>query len=176
VFVALTLLPVVILYLFAMQFLSDTIEGWMDTRAEQALADSIELGQMFLDLRTRDARDEIRRLAEQIDPGDEDRLFRRLLRHVSSAGPTDLAVLDGSGSATVSASIDPGRIVSQRPGDFALTQALEDEEYAAAEPFADGIRIRVLRTLGSPTLGGDTLILQAIYPLPAQFSELADRI
>ncbi|WP_376693648.1 sensor histidine kinase [Wenzhouxiangella sp. EGI_FJ10409] len=176
VFVALTLPPVVILYLFAIQFLSDTIDGWMDTRAEQALADSIELGQMFLELRTRDVRDEIRRLAQQLDTGDEDRLFRQLLRQVSSAGPTELAVLDASGSATVSASIEPGRIVSERPGDFALSQALQDEEYAAAEPGEDGILIRVLRNLGSSTLGGDALLLQAIYPLPSEFGELAGRI
>lgn len=176
VFVALTLPPVVILYLFAIQFLSDTIDGWMDTRAEQALADSIELGQMFLDLRTRDVRNEIGRLAEQLDTGDEDRMFRQLLRHVSSAGPTDLSVVDASGSSTVSASIDPTRILSERPGDFALSQALEDEEYAAAEPTEDGIRIRVLHSLGNRTLGGDTLLLQAIYPLPEAFSELAGRI
>jgi len=176
VFIALTLPPVVILYLFAIQFLSDTIDGWMDTRAEQALADSIELGQMFLDLRTRDVRDEIERLAQQLDTDDEDRLFRQMLRHVSSAGPTELSVLDASGSATVSASIDPGRILPERPGDFALSQALQDDEYAAAEPTEDGIRIRVLHALGGPSLGGDTLILQALYPLPAEFSELAGRI
>ncbi|MEE4302952.1 MAG: ATP-binding protein [Wenzhouxiangella sp.] len=176
VFVALTLPPVVILYLFAIQFLSDTIDGWMDTRAEQALADSIELGQMFLELRTRDVRDEIGRLADQLDTGDEDRLFRQLLRHVSSAGPTDLSVVDASGSSTVSASIDPGRILPERPGDFALSQALQDEEYAAAEPTEDGIRIRVLHSLGNRTLGGDTLLLQAIYPLPEAFSDLAGRI
>jgi len=176
VFVALTLLPVVILYLFAIQFLSDTIDGWMDTRVEQALADSIELGQMFLELRTRDVREDIGRLAEQLDTGDEDRMFRQLLRHVSSAGPTDLSVVDASGASTVSASIDPGRILPERPGDFALSQALQDEEYAAAEPSEDGIHIRVLRTLGARTLGGDTLILQAIYPLPEEFSDLAGRI
>jgi nitrogen fixation/metabolism regulation signal transduction histidine kinase len=176
VFVALTLPPVVVLYLFAIQFLSDTIDGWMDTRAEQALADSIELGQMFLELRTRDVRDEIEQIADRLDTGDEDRLFRQLLRNVSSAGPTDLTVLDASGRSTVSASIDPGRIVSDRPGDFALSQALEDGEYAAAEPDGSGIRIRVLHRMGTPLLGGDTLVLQALYPLPEAFSELAGRI
>jgi nitrogen fixation/metabolism regulation signal transduction histidine kinase len=176
VFVALTLPPVVILYLFAIQFLSETIDGWMDAETEQALADSIELGQMFLELRTRDVRDEIDALAGRLDTGDEDRLFQQLLREVSSAGPTELAVLDASGSAEVIASIDAGRIVADRPGDFALSQVLEDDEYAAAEPTEDGILIRVLRDLGSPTLGGETRILQALYPLPDAFSDLAGRI
>ncbi|NEZ04465.1 HAMP domain-containing protein [Wenzhouxiangella sp. XN201] len=176
VFVTLTLPPVVILYLFAIQFLSDTIDGWMDIAAEQALADSIELGQMFLDLRTRDARDEIARISGRLDMGDEDRLFRQLLSQVSSSGPTELSVLDASGSARVSASINPGRIVTDRPNDFALSQALDDQEYAAAEPVEGGIRIRVLNDLGRQTLDGETLILQALYPLPEEFSELAGRI
>jgi nitrogen fixation/metabolism regulation signal transduction histidine kinase len=176
VFVTLTLPPVVILYLFAIQFLSDTIDGWMDIAAEQALADSIELGQMFLDLRTRDARDEIARISRGLDMGDEDRLFRQLLSQVSSSGPTELSVLDASGSARVNASINPGRIVTDRPNDFALSQALDDQEYAAAEPVEGGIRIRVLNNLGRQTLDGETLILQALYPLPEEFSELAGRI
>jgi len=176
VFVALTLPPVVILYLFAIQFLSNTIDGWMDIATEQALSDSIELGQMFLNLRTRDVRDEIGRLTDRLDTSDEDRLFRQLLRQVSSSGPTELSVLDASGSSQVSASIDPGRIVPDRPGDFALSQSLENGEFAAAEPTSDGIRIRVLHDLGPRSLGGDRLLLQALYPLPDEFSDLAGRI
>ncbi|QKK01585.1 MAG: HAMP domain-containing protein [Pseudomonadota bacterium] len=176
VFVSLTLPPVVILFLFSIQFISDTIDGWMDADAEHALANSIELGQMFLSLRTRDVRNEIDRLSSRLDVADEDRLFEQLLSQVRSAGPTELSVLDASGRARVTASIEPGRIVADRPGDFALAQALQDEEYAAAEPAADGIQIRVLRQLEPAVFGGGALVLQAIYPLPEEFSELAEGI
>lgn len=176
VFVVLTLPPVVILYLFATQFLSDTIDGWMDIQAEQALADSIELGQMFLELRTRDARGEIAELAQFLDTDDEDRLFQQLVRRVSSAGPTDLSVLDAGGSTLASASIRPGRLFSEPPSDFALGQALRDSEYASAEPGPEGIRIRVLYNFGDRLLGSEPLVLQAIYPLPEQFGDLAERI
>lgn len=176
VFVMLTLPPVIILYLFAIQFVSDTIEGWMDVRTEQALSNSIELGQMFMDIRTREVRDQIRRLSENLQLGDEDRLFRQLLREVSTAGPTELAVLNASGRSEVSVNIDPGRMIADRPGDFALVRALEDGEYAAAEPAEPGIKIRVLRSLGSPVLGAEPMVLQAIYPLPDEFSHLAGDI
>jgi hypothetical protein len=143
VFVILTLPPVVVLYLFAIQFMTDTIDGWMDVEAEQALADSIELGQMFMDIRTREVRGQITRLAERLDLSDDDRLFGQLLRQISSAGPTELSVLDGGGRAEVMVSIDPGLLVADRPNDFALVQALQNQEYAAAEPTEDGIQIRV---------------------------------
>ena len=176
VFVVLTLPPVVILYLFAIQFMTDTIDGWMDVEAEQALSDSIELGQMFMDIRTREVRGQINRLAQRLDLSDEDRLFTQLLREVSSAGPTELAVLDAGGRAGVMVSIDPGRLVADRPNDFALVQALQNREYAAAEPTEDGIQIRVLRRVGTAMLGAEPQVLQAIYPLPAGFSSLAGNI
>jgi nitrogen fixation/metabolism regulation signal transduction histidine kinase len=176
VFIALALPPVVILYMFAIQFLNETIQGWLDVETEAALSDSIELGQMFMSMRTREASSRLSRMVAMLDLEDEDRLFRQLLREVSAAGPTELAVLDASGQARVSVNIDPGQLVVDLPSSFALTQALENQEYAAAEPEDDGIQIRVLRTVGPATLGARPMILQAIYPLPPEFSDLAESI
>ncbi len=176
VFVALALPPVVILYLFSIQFLSETVEGWLDVETEHALSDSIELGQMFMDLRTREVSGQLSRLAGQLVLDDEDLLFRQLLREVSASGPTELTVFNASGQAQVSVNIDPGRLLADLPGSFALVQALENQSYAAAEADEDGIKIRVLTSLGSPALGASPLVLQAIYPLPTEFSHLAGRI
>ena len=173
VFTVLALPPVVILYLFAIQFLTDTVEGWLDVDAERALAQSIELGQMFLDLRTREVSGQVQRLADQLDLDDEEWLFRQLLRQVSASGPTELAVLNAGGQPQVSVNIDPARLTPELPSSFALVQALDNQSYAAVEPYEDGIRIRVLVLLGPPRLGASPLILQAIHPLPRDFSGLA---
>ncbi len=175
-FIGLAVPPVMILYLFAIQFLGQTIEGWLDVQTERALADSIELGQMFIDLRSREASAQLTRLAGQLELDDEDLLFRQLLRQVSAAGPTELAVLSASGQARVVVNIDPAVILPALPGSFALAQARQQQEYAAAEPHEDGIRIRVLRSLGPQRLGAAPQFLQAIYPLPPEFSRLAENI
>ena len=175
-FIALALPPVVVLYLFALEFLSDTISGWLDVEAEQALADAIELGQMFMDVRSREVRLQVGRVSADLSVAEPDRWFDQLLDHVSSAGPTDLAVLDASGRALVSVSIDPLRLVADIPSSFALSQALDNQEYATAEPAQGGLQIRVLRLLDSPGLGAPPRILQAIYPLPADFTVLASSI
>jgi len=175
-FIALALPPVVVLYLFALEFLSDTISGWLDVEAEQALADAIELGQMFMDVRSREVRLQVGRIGADLSLSDEERWFDQLLDQVSSAGPTDLAVLDASGRAVVSANIDPLRLAVDIPSSFALAQALENQEYATAEPGQSGLQIRVLRRLDTPGLGAPPRILQAIYPLPAEFTELAGSI
>jgi len=175
-FIALALPPVVVLYLFALEFLSDTISGWLDVEAEQALAAAIELGQMFMDVRSREVRLQVGRIGNELTLTDEQRWFDQLLRNVSSAGPTDLAVLDASGRALETVSIDPLRLAANIPSSFALAQALENQEYATAEPGPDGLQIRVLRLLDMPGLGAPPRILQAIYPLPADFTVLAGSI
>ena len=175
-FTALALPPLFVLYLFSVQFLSDTVDGWLDVDTEAALADSITLGQLFLDLRTREVSGQLGRLERQLLLDDDDRLFRDLLRQVSAAGPTELAVMDRTGRSQVMASIDPGQLLADRPSSFAISQALESGQYAAAEAEGGSIRIRVLRRLENPGLGAEPLLLQAIYPLPDEFAALAGRI
>jgi nitrogen fixation/metabolism regulation signal transduction histidine kinase len=176
IFVALALPPVVVLYLFSLEFLSETVSGWLDVEAEQALADSIELGQMFMDVRTRQAQQQIGRLGAELRLEDDDQLYDQLLAAVSSAGPTELAVLESSGLPRLTVSIDPTRLVADQPSGFALAQALTNEQYATAEPGDQGLQIRVLQVLDVAVLGAQPQLLQAIYPLPDDFSGLADSI
>ncbi len=176
VFSALALPPVVILYLFAVQFLTETVEGWLDVQTEQALADSVELAQLFIELRTREVRGEVERLARELDVDDEDLLFRQLLRRVSAAGPVELSIINSAGRAELSVNIDPGELLADLPSSFALSQAIDNLDYAAAERAEDGLKIRVLRRLPTAPLGAGPLVLQAIYPLPEEFSDLAGQI
>ncbi len=176
VFIALALPPVVILYLFALEFLNETVEGWLDVEVESALADSIELGQLFINLRTREVSEQLTRLAGQLELEDDDRLFEQLLAEVSAAGPIELSLIDASGRARLAVNIDPGQLSADLPGSLALSQALEQGQYAAAERRAGRIAVRALVTVDQGGFGAPRRLLQGIYPLPADFSGLADRI
>jgi PAS domain S-box-containing protein len=177
VFIALALPPVVVVYLFSVEFLYNTVEDWFDTGAEPALADSIELGQLFLDRRTRQARSELARIAAGVPPpGDEDALLDYLFSRVSSAGPVELATLTPAGRVETLVHIDPQRIVADLPSAFALAQAARGGEYSAAEPTAEGLQVRVLIPLEAGFGEAPERILQGIFPLPENFNELAGRI
>lgn len=177
VFIGLALPPVVVVYLFSLEFLGNTVEGWFDTGAEPALADSIDLGQMFLDLRTRQARDQLARIAAGMPRlGDEDELLDYLFARVSSSGPTELTLLTPSGRVENLVHIDPQRMVSDLPSAFALNQAARGDEYSAAEAGERGLRIRVLVPVQAVPGRTPEHILQGIFPLPQNFSELATSI
>ena len=145
-FLVLSLPPALIVYFFSAYFLTRTVDSWFDVGVESALADSLTLGQQFLENRTMEVRNQVRRIGREIDnPADDvDAVRRTLLRRVSTAGPLELSVLATDGRLVTSANINMQADLPERPGDYALSQALDQGEYAAAEPVADGIlRIRV---------------------------------
>jgi len=176
-FLVFSLPPALIVYFFSAYFLTRTIDNWFDVEVEQALQDSLSLGQAFLDRRTLEARNQALELGDGAPlEGDRADLRDYLLDNVSASGPVDLTLLSGSGAVLATASYDPLAGTPGRPGDYALLQALERGEYAAAEPDPDGgLQVRVLQRLPSPA-PGETRLLQAIWPLPADITALTDSI
>jgi len=178
-FLALSLPPALIVFFFSAWFLSSTIDSWFDVRVEAALADSLELGQEFLDTRTLEVRNQLRETLDELAILQEDgeMLRQALLQRVRTAGPTELSVMETDGTLVATANISALAGLPERPGDFALVQAGEQGEYAAAEPTADGgLQIRVVQLLPAAFPGGSPRFLQAIYPLPPDITTLAGTI
>ena len=178
-FIALSLPPALIVFFFSAWFLSSTIDSWFDVRVEAALADSLELGQEFLDTRTLEVRNQLRETLDELSILQEDgeMLRQALLQRVRTAGPTELSVMETDGTLVATANISALTGLPERPADFALVQAGEQGEYAAAEPTADGgLQIRVVQLMPAPFPGGSPRFLQAIYPLPPDITTLAGSI
>jgi len=178
VFIALALPPVVIVYLFSTEFLTETVAGWLDVGTETALADSIEISQLFIDARTRSASEQMADIAELLPVQDQNRQVDYLFRLLRAAGPVELTLLNQAGQVQSMVHVDPRRLIADLPSTFALGQAARGQDYAAAEPTdleleQSGLQIRVLTPV--PDTDGE-LVLQGIFPLPEQFSELAASI
>lgn len=178
-FLVLSLPPALIVYGFSAYFLTRTVDSWFDVQVEAALADSLQLGREFLDTRALEVRNQLRRIGQDVEglDDDPDLLRRALLDRISASGPTDLSVLRQNGRVVASAQFDPLANLPDRPGDYALLQALERGEYAAAEPApGGGLRIRVVERISSATPAQADLLLQAIFPLPENITALTSRI
>lgn len=168
-FLVLSLPPAVIVFAFSAYFLTRAIDDWFDVQVEEALADSLELAQAFLDNRALEVRNQLRDIAVDVGslPEGGDMLRRRLLEHVRFAGPTELSVTGADGNLVATASIEPLSGLPERPDDRALLQARETGEYARAVPTAEGgLRIRVIQRLPGGLPGSPERYLVANYPLP----------
>ncbi|MEE8339176.1 MAG: ATP-binding protein [Xanthomonadales bacterium] len=178
-FLALSLPPALIVYFFSAWFLTSTIDSWFDVQVEAALADSLQLGQEFLDTRTLEVRNQLREVASDLGllPEDGEMLRRALLGRVRASGPTELTIMETSGTLLATANINALTRLPERPGDFALLQTTERGEYAAAEPTLDGgLQIRVIQLMPPTYPGSSARILQAIYPLPDDITSLTSSI
>lgn len=199
IFLLLTLPPVLIVFFFSLEFLQETIDGWLDVGQEQALEDSLELGRLFIDLRTLEAQREVSELAKDLTPLLQENTpdwFPVLIEHVSSSGPVELSILDDTGATISVASILANTFQADRPRDFTLLQTIENGNYAAAEPVltqagseqatqitddidlqtTDKLKIRAAIVLTDSDSRQPIRILQAIYNMPDSFSLLAGNI
>lgn len=178
-FLVLSLPPALIVYFFSAWFLTSTIDSWFDVEVERALSDSLALGQQFLGIRTLEVRNQLMETAENLQDLNEegDPLRQSLLARVRASGPLELSVLEEDGTLVATASISALTGLSERAGDFALLQAAQRGEYAAAEPAAGGeLQIRVLVSMPALYPGESARLLQAIYPLPADITALTSSI
>ena len=178
-FLALSLPPALIVFGFSAWFLSSTIDSWFDVQVETALADSLELGQEFLDTRTLQVRNQLRDTVNELSNLEEDgdSLRRALLARVRATGPTELSVMEINGTLVATANINALSGLPERPGDFAVMQASQQGEYAAAEPTAEGsLQIRVIQLMPAAYPGSSARFLQAIFPLPPDITTLTGSI
>ena len=177
-FLGLSLPPALIVYFFAALFLTRTVDNWFDVEVESALSDSLALGQEFLDTRTLEVRNQMRRLGAQIDiDSPVEDLRSLLLERISAAGPVELTLMDESGRVVTTAGFGSQSGLPERPGDYALLQARERGEYAAAEPVGeDSLVIRVIEQVSAAAPGQSPWLLQAIYPLPDSITALTSSI
>jgi nitrogen fixation/metabolism regulation signal transduction histidine kinase len=178
-FLALSMPPALIVFFFSAWFLTSTIDSWFDVKVESALADSLELGQEFLDTRTLEVRNQLRDIVSELSLLQEDgeMLRQALLSRIRAVGPTELSVMETDGTLIATANINALVNLTEWPGDFAIIQATQQGEYAAAEPTADGdLRIRVIQLMPAPYPGATPRFLQAIYPLPADITTLTGSI
>ena len=194
IFLALALPPALIVYLFSMEFLNETIDDWLNVGQEQALSDAIELARVVLDARILESQRQIRQLTielrDEINQRDSSDWFPLLIDKVSSSGPMELSILDERGSILASANIDGSVMSADRPRDFTLLQILDNGIYAEAVPLnlrpaqaensdrqlARELKIRAAMVIPNTARGQPRRILQAIHYLPQQFNELAGKI
>ena len=178
-FLLLSLPPALIVFFFSAYFLTSTIDSWFDVQVESALEDSLQLGQQFLDTRTLEVRNQLRETADSLSLLREDgeELRRALLGRVRSTGPTELTVLETDGTLIATANINALSGMPERPGDFAIVQASQQGEYAAAEPTVNGlVQIRVIQLMPALYPGDTPRLLQAIFPLPPEITDLTGSI
>lgn len=177
-FFLVTVIPLLLVYYIAVQFLSTGVDSWFDVRVEQAIDDALLLGQTTLESLQQDAIEDIQSQANQIrDVFDRNELARVLDNIRQRAGYLELSVFTQNGTILASSSGDASMLVPETPDDTILSQVRLGQTFSSIEPVSDQNQIlRVAAPIHSRILGRASRVLHAKNALPLRYAKLASSV
>ena len=175
-FSILTLVPLVVVYFFAVNFLNRGIDSWFDVRIEQALDDALLLGHSSLEAIKYDVLDEVREAANLLAQAGSGSELIGLIDELREQGEFSQMSLHSNTGRIIPpwSSGFTGSLVPDSPDESVLRMIRHGFEYAQIEPVAGGglqLRVAVPVPTSSPLR-----VLQVIYPLPLRHSRLGESI
>lgn len=195
-FVGLSLIPVVVVYGFSVDFLNRGIDSWFDVRVARALEDALELSRDAFDQRMRKLLKQTEQLATELmeGPVSVTPLDLRELRDPSSTvladpalpmsldalrtktGADELLLLTRKGGI-IALSSSAHEVVPNLPGETILLQLRQGRSYIGLDPINDAtLAVRVVVDVPELGAAGDPALLQALYPVSPRVSQLADNV
>ena len=177
-FAVLALIPLAVVYYFAVQFLSRGIDSWFDVQIEQALDDALLLGRSSLESIKLDVVDQLRDDADKIQRAESNFEVFQLLDELRQANDfEEMSLHSMSGEILASSSRDSISLIPDVPDERVIRQLRQGKVYSEIEPIAGGgLQLRVaIRTAGRQ-VGDIGRVLQVLDPLPLRYSRLAESV
>ena len=177
IFGALVVAPLLIVYLSSLEFLDRGIDSWFQVEVKRGLNDAVDLSRAALNLRMREYSERTQSLAHtlgKVAPADiQTRLDDE--RRVSEA--LEIVLFGGHERIIASSLENPLETLPSRPPSDLLRQVGQARPYVSLDSPAGGkYIIRTAAALPDTLAGPDPRYVVAIYPVPAQLSELADAV
>lgn len=175
--ILLSVAPGAVVYYFSTQFLRSGIDSWFDVRVEHALDDALALSQAALDQRSRDLLKRLQAVTSELE-GVPDALMPYVLNEVRDGlGASEMSIVAEGGRVVASSSQDPGRIMPDPPEETVLLQLRRGLPYTSLDLGEDGgLHVRILIPIGGAGMIERERVLQALFPVPARLSRLADQV
>lgn len=177
IFGALVVAPLLIVYLFSLQFLNRGIDSWFHLEVKQGLNDALVLSRSALDLRVREYSRHTENLAHSLLDASAEDVAHRVYEERRATGALEMAVF-GSHERIIAASLEnPLESLPSRPPADLLRQVGERRAYVSLEPQAGGeYLIRTAAPFTEATGRRDDRYLIAIYEVPTQLAALSEAV
>ena len=177
IFGALVVAPLLIVYLFSLDFLNRGIDSWFKVEVKQGLSDALVLSGAALNLRMREYSSRTEELAHSLAtaaPGD---IQEKIDSERRGTGGLEV-VLFGEHERIIAASVEnPLETLPSRPPSDLVRQIRERRTYVSLEPQADGqYFIRTAAPLSDSSTKSETRYVVAIYQVPPQISALSEAV
>lgn len=179
IFGMLVIVPLIIVYLFSLEFLNRGIDSWFRVEVKQGLNDALNLSRKALEMGQREYSERTVKLAAGLSSVPLDDLARSLDSERRSIGALEMAVYGGHERIYASSIENPMQPLPSRPTEDLVRQVTEGRPYVSLEPQDDGrYLIRTAAPLNSsmiPSTSGDRYLV-AVYQVPQQLAKLSEAV
>jgi nitrogen fixation/metabolism regulation signal transduction histidine kinase len=177
IFGSLVIAPLVIVYLFSLDFINRGIDSWFRVEIRQGLNDAVVLSRAALDLRLREQARRTDTLARSLRTLSGPALISRLDEERRATEAQEIIVYDADNRAEAVSTSNP---MSQQPGPPAQEVTLQlaaGRNYVSLNPLADGrYAITTAAPIGPRTGRAPRSYVLINYQVPAELSELAEAV
>jgi nitrogen fixation/metabolism regulation signal transduction histidine kinase len=176
-FSALAVIPVLVVFYFAVQFLNRGIESWFNVEVDQGLSQALELSRTALELRKREYMARTHAMSGYLSGWPDSQLAEELslLRRENDALEITLA---GANSRIIATSSDrPAGIAPTRRVAEILSQTRQGRDFVRLEPMPEGGYVIVTASAVNEMVPGkEQRALIVEYLVPERLSRLADGV
>lgn len=172
-------LPLTVMFYFSYTFVQQSIDQWFDVKTETALNHAVELVQVTLNDQTRRS---LNATEQQLNQHHTELLTTPVLtlsKMSQQLGIREMALYQSDGRLVAYSATSNSRILPPKPEPRLFQNVRNDRNYAAIETRVGANNayqvIRVMLPV-KDLVSNQTYALQAIFPLPEQVSQLANKV
>ncbi|MFT3906943.1 MAG: ATP-binding protein [Steroidobacteraceae bacterium] len=179
IFGSLVVAPLIIIYVFSLQFLNRGIDSWFQIEIKQGLNDALVLSRSALELRLREQSQRTELFARSLAVESEASLHQRLEAERRATGASEVVLYTGDGRALASSTSGASLMSSPaRPAAEVLLRLADGSSYISLDPLSSSAyEVVAAAAVG---VGGaariDRRFVLARYPVPTELAALAEAV
>jgi len=176
-FGALVIAPLVIVYLFSLDFLNRGIDSWFRIEVKQGLNDALLLSRAAIDVRMREYGRRTEDFAAALAVAPRDQLVLRVNEQLRVTEATEMVLFDADQQVLAFSSDNSAEMSPAAPPAEVLRQISQHRLYMGIDPQARGqYQIRVAAPLSETRDSTDRRYVYAVYEVPQQLARLSEAV
>jgi nitrogen fixation/metabolism regulation signal transduction histidine kinase len=176
-FGALVVAPLLVVYLFSLDFLNRGIDSWFRIEVKQGLNDALLLSRAAIDVRMREYGRRTEGFAASLAFAPHDQLVLRLNAELVATDASEIVLFDSDQRVMAFSSDNAVEVAPAPPPSDVLRQVSQHRPYVGIDPQVGGqYLIRVAAPLSETGDTNDRRYIYAVYEVPQQLAKLSEAV
>ncbi len=176
-FGALVIAPLLIVYLFSLDFLNRGIDSWFRIEVKQGLNDALLLSRAAIDVRMREYGRRTEGFAASLVFAPREQLVPRLNEELRATEASEIVLIDSNQHVIAFSSDNANEMAPSPPPSDVLRQISQHRPYVGIDPQVGGrYLIRVAAPLSETRDSSDRRYVYAVYEVPQQLAKLSEAV